>query len=628
MPGLSLWGGVECTVARIGDTYKDQLAETGHRYRLEDLDRIASLGVRTLRYPIVWESISPDCPDACDWTWHDERLRRLDVLGIRVIGGLVHHGSGPRYTNLLDPDFPRMLAVHARRVAERYPWLELLTPVNEPLTTARFSCLYGHWYPHARDDRSFLRALVNQCWAVVLAMRAVRHITPAAKLIQTEDIGKTFSTPRLRYQADLENARRWLSLDLLCGRVDRHHPLRALLLTNGIAESELDGFCEQPCAPDVIGVNHYLTSERYLHSHVRAFPDEFAGGNGRDRYADVEAVRMPIPGDEIGPEARLGEVWNRYQIPIAVTEAHHGSTREEQLRWLVEVWNAAARLRRKGVDMRAVTSWALFGAVDWNSLLTRNAGFYEPGAFDVRNRPPRLTAIGKAVQSLARHGNFDHPVIAQPGWWRRPERYYRPISNRDHEPRLPSRYRLVIAGDDTGLTRVFETAVRIRGLEHIRVSTKQLDGLDLNRLVSMLSERRPWALIDGRGISRAPQLESGADLLAAACAKLGVPLAMISGPRMREPLVYVGPSRDGAVPVSERNGWTELEQGVSLQHQESLIVRDGPTSVDALLDLLIDGERGLWEPSKTLLVNQESPSTVPSLTVAKPETQRGLSLPQ
>ena len=43
-------------------------------------------------------------------------------------------------------------------VAERYPWVRRYTPVNEPLTTARFSALYGLWYPHVRDDAAFLRA--------------------------------------------------------------------------------------------------------------------------------------------------------------------------------------------------------------------------------------------------------------------------------------------------------------------------------------------------------------------------------------------------------------------------------------------------------------------------------------
>ena len=116
---LELWGGLECTVVRIGDEFRNQLHETGHAARLEDLDAIARLGIRTLRYPVVWETIAPERPDECDWRWSDARFARLRELKIRPIAGLVHHGSGPRYTNLLDPNFPSLLARHAQRVAER-----------------------------------------------------------------------------------------------------------------------------------------------------------------------------------------------------------------------------------------------------------------------------------------------------------------------------------------------------------------------------------------------------------------------------------------------------------------------------------------------------------------------------
>jgi dTDP-4-dehydrorhamnose reductase len=89
---------------------------------------------------------------------------------------------------LLDPLFPQKLAAYAERVARRYPWLRRFTPVNEPLTTARFSALYGHWYPHARDDHSFARAVVNQALGTARAMRAIRRHIPHAELIQTEDL--------------------------------------------------------------------------------------------------------------------------------------------------------------------------------------------------------------------------------------------------------------------------------------------------------------------------------------------------------------------------------------------------------------------------------------------------------
>ncbi|WP_206667357.1 hypothetical protein, partial [Salmonella enterica] len=67
----------------------------------------------------------------------------MQRLKLRPIVGLVHHGSGPPHTHLLDPAFAAGLAAFAGEVARRFPWVEDYTPVNEPLTTARFSALYG-----------------------------------------------------------------------------------------------------------------------------------------------------------------------------------------------------------------------------------------------------------------------------------------------------------------------------------------------------------------------------------------------------------------------------------------------------------------------------------------------------
>jgi beta-glucosidase/6-phospho-beta-glucosidase/beta-galactosidase len=235
---MELWGGTEATVNRVGDRYFDQTIRSGHHDRLSDLDLIAGLGVRAVRYPVLWERTALDGVRDADWRWADERLTRLRELGVRPIAGLVHHGSGPRHTNLLDPAFPAGLAAYAGAVAERYPWVEEYTPVNEPLTTARFSGLYGQWYPHARDELSFAQALLTQCRAVVEAMAAIRKINPRARLIQTDDLGKTYSTSRLAYQAAFENERRWVSWDLLCGKLDSQTSTMMSL-----------GTCSMKCGP-------------------------------------------------------------------------------------------------------------------------------------------------------------------------------------------------------------------------------------------------------------------------------------------------------------------------------------------------------------------------------------------
>ncbi len=641
---IELWGGVECTRARIGDSYRDQADETGHAERPEDLDRIAALGFRTLRYPILWETVSPHRADEADFSRKDDPIRRLERLGIGLVAGLCHHGSGPAYTDLLDPAWPGLLAGHARRVAERYPHLECYTPVNEPLTTARFSCLYGHWYPHHRSYRSFLPALVNQCKATVLSMRAIRQVRPDARLVQTDDLGKTFSTPALAFQAEHENQRRWLTFDLLCGRVGPDHPWWPILLGCGVAEADLSLLLEGDAAPDIIGINHYLTSERYLDEALHRYPESHWGGNGRQRYADAEAVRLPIPHDDLGPAARLREVWQRYGLPVAVTEVHHGCSRDDQLRWLFEVWKAAATVRAEGADIRAVTVWSLFGTVDWNSLLTRREGCYEPGPFDVRGPEPRPTVLAAAARAIAGGRTFDHPVLDRAGWWKRQERFYRHGHRGAATCRLVGSPReLLITGAGGTLASAFSRICDMRGLDHSVVGRAEMDIADPDRVAAGLAHARPWAVINAAGFARPPRPgeepgcrrdnAEGAEVLARACAERGIPLLTFSSDRVFDGLKG-SPYDEGDSPnpvCAYGESKAEAERRVLEAQPDALVVRSSaffgpwdrynfvwlalealaagrdvqarpdivsptyvPDLVHECLNLLIDGAGGVW----------------------------------
>jgi hypothetical protein len=106
---LELWGGIECTVVRVGESFHDQFQCGGHHERAdEDLERVAALGIRTLRYPVSWERVCPEGDlSHCDWQWIDARMEKMRSLRIKPIVGLVHHGGGPRTTSLIDPEFPK-----------------------------------------------------------------------------------------------------------------------------------------------------------------------------------------------------------------------------------------------------------------------------------------------------------------------------------------------------------------------------------------------------------------------------------------------------------------------------------------------------------------------------------------
>ena len=258
-----IWGGIECTINRVNDAFFDQLDYAGF-YQNPAVKAITDLGIKKLRFPILWEKHQPDIEAAIDWTWTENNLEIIKGDGVDVIAGLVHHGSGPAYTNLLDENFPTLLAAYAKQVAQKFPWIEYYTPVNEPLTTARFSGLYGFWYPHHNNDSSFLKMLLNELKGTVLAMQEIRKDQSDLQNWYKPKIWeKHIVHPSFSYQANFENERRWLTFDILCGSLHPTISFGSYFIAKGIKEESLQFFVDNPCVPDIFGFNHYLTSERY-----------------------------------------------------------------------------------------------------------------------------------------------------------------------------------------------------------------------------------------------------------------------------------------------------------------------------------------------------------------------------
>ena len=346
---------------------------------------------------------------------------------------------------------------------------------------------------------------------------------------------------------------------------------------------------------------------------------------------------------DTGLEPRLREVWQRYGIPLAITEVHHGCHRDEQLRWFAEAWDTACRLRAEGMDLRAVTLWSLFGNVDWRSLLTRRTGHYDTGAFDVRGEAPRATVVAQAARAFAAGETFDHPALDSPGWWRRPPRLY-PWSGRC-KPLGWSGRKLLVTGATGTLGNAFARICEERALPFCLTGRAELDIGDDASVAAALERHRPWAVINTAGFVRVADAErersacmaanaGGAGTLAAACAAAGIPLVTFSsdlvfdgrlGRRYDEadetcPAGVYGLSKAeaerrvlaaGGRPLVIRTSaffgpwdrynfaWhvlTALARGETVYACST--TRVSPTWVPDLchvaLDLLIDGETGLW----------------------------------
>lgn len=645
---LPVWGGMECTINRVGNTYLDQLSVAGHYSRETDLDMIASLGIKTLRFPVLWEFHQPSKDNEIDWTWTESQLNRLQSHGVTPIAGLVHHGSGPLYTSMNSGSFPAGMKKYASQVARKFPWIEYYTPVNEPLTTARFSGLYGHWYPHHANDTSFCMMLLNELKAVVLSMKEVRKINPAAKLVQTEDLAKTYSTPLLASQAQFENERRWLTYDFLCGKVDADHPMWEYFIRWGITEKTLGFFLDNPCPPDILGLNYYVTSERFLDDDIEKYPEHMHGGNDFQRYVDTEAVRVDH-NQPSGLKCLLKEVHERYGLPMAVTEVHLNCTREEQLRWFKEAWDSCSSLKEEGMDIKAITAWSLFGAYGWNKLLaTRHGAEYEPGVFDLRSPYPRPTALATLVQSLNKQGHYQHPVLSEKGWWRRDERL---IFDRPKNLQLRHRQKkafappVLVCGSTGTLGRAFARACDSRAIPYKLLSRQDLDLCSARSVGQAIDRFQPWAIINAAGYVNIDEAENhpeqcfnvnttGPAVLAKKCSEKGIRLLNFSSDQVfdgKKTSPYLETDHTAPLNVYGRSK-AEMEQLVSAADPSSLIIRTSaffspsdnynfiavlinalregrpfhamsdiqvsptyvPDLVNISLDLMIDGAKGIW----------------------------------
>jgi dTDP-4-dehydrorhamnose reductase len=633
---LEMWGGLECTVNRVWDRYFDQTDWSGHHRRPDDLDRFAELGITALRYPLLWERISPGDPAVRDFRWTDERMGRLRALGIRPIAGLIHHGSGPRHTNLIDDEgFAPGLATHARAIAERYPWVTDWTPVNEPVTTARFACLYGLWYPHRLDEESFWRAVLNQIDATRFAMREIRAVCGShARLIATDDLGFAHAGDEsAEAQAAYENERRWVGWDLMCGRVVPDHPLWQRVAAHGLGD-RLRAIADDPCPPQLIGVNHYLSSERLL-----CRPEACGGAPAGDGapLSNVSTARSS-PERLLGPQTIIEQAWERYRIPVAVTEAHNGCTREEQLRWFERVWRAAERARSGGAQVEAVTAWALLGSYGWDRLVTGTSDRYEPGVFDVRSGRPRPTAMAPLIRALAAGETPPmRRLLAGPGWWERAAAPKRSRFVRDH--------RLMVTGRTGTLGQRLCHHAELRGLGCLAVGREAIDLGRRETIGPALDAAKPWAVIHTAGLvdidraEREPELARrlntlGAAALAAACAERGLPFVLISTDQVFDGAKGAAYTEDDTPTPLNVYGRTkaEAERLVAEAHPKALIARTAaffsphdrwnfavhltdaltrgqrfaaaadsfvtptyvPDLTDALLDLLVDGAGGIW----------------------------------
>jgi beta-glucosidase/6-phospho-beta-glucosidase/beta-galactosidase len=373
--------GVENSAPTInhGGTRIDQMDSCGHyaRWR-EDFELVRELGICHLRYgPSLHRTLIG--AGRYDWDFPDQTFAVLRKLNITPITDLCHFGVPDWLGDFQNPDFPDQFAEYARAFAERFPWVQLYTPVNEMFICALFSAKYGWWNEQLTSDKGFVTALKHIVKANVLAMAAILEIRPDAIFVQSESSEYFHADdPAAIGPAEILNAKRFLSLDLNYGRrVDSE--MYDFLLDNGMTRDEYQFFMnhrlKQHC---ILGNDYYITNEH------RVSPD----GNVRPS------------GEVFGYEEITSQYYDRFRLPVMHTETNitQGPTGQEGVNWLWKEWANVLRVRNNGVPVVGFTWYSLTDQIDWDIALREKRGNVHPvGLYDLDRH---IRPVGESYKQL------------------------------------------------------------------------------------------------------------------------------------------------------------------------------------------------------------------------------------
>lgn len=355
MPSFPHLGAFEST--KIYGSNEDILSTTRHlEFWRSDLEMLYASGLRDLRYPVPWHRIERK-PGDYDWTWLDRPLRLMAELDLRPILDPLHHISIPDWLTdgFANPRFPDIYCRFVREVAERYPWVDRYTVVNEPLPTTILCGLMGIWYPYRRSDADFVAMALNVARAICLASAELRAANSRVELVHI-DACEHHRALDLRAEGWVEflNDRRFLYHDLILGRVNQFHPLRSYLNKYGFTEEQARWFEDHPAPFDVLGLDYYAHSEMEWASAPKE-PEP--------------VLRFPCQRPRGFCEVASDYV-ERYRVPILLSETNVGGTPTDRLTWLRFMEQEAEKLAKQS-DFRGFCWFPSIDATDWSSLCTQ-----------------------------------------------------------------------------------------------------------------------------------------------------------------------------------------------------------------------------------------------------------------
>jgi len=359
-----IWAsGIEDTFVpqtRPGHRALDEYERIGHyQHWREDLALARQLGVTAIRWGVPWYRVEA-APGDFDWRWTNQVMPYLvEELGITPIVDLMHYGC-PFWLQreFASAEYPAAVARYAGAFAARYKHLShCYTPLNEPIVNALMCGQRGLWPPYLRGDTGYIAIMMQLVKGIRNTVEAISLADPDALFVHVEATSLSRAArEELEVLAVEERQRGFLCYDLLTGRVVPGHSLFGWLLRNGANIHDLAAFARSPIALDVLGLNFYPQWSTQQISVDR---------RGRLVYRAAEKDGAPFAG-------LIEDYYQRYNVPIIVTETSAKGAEQVRARWLEASVAAIKRLRGAGVPVLGYTWFPMFTMIDWRYRFGRD----------------------------------------------------------------------------------------------------------------------------------------------------------------------------------------------------------------------------------------------------------------
>ncbi|MDB6057050.1 MAG: glycosyltransferase, partial [Verrucomicrobiales bacterium] len=241
--------------------------------------------------------------------------------------------------------------------------------------------------------------------ALSRSIRVLRRLSPQTEIVvcdalehptieeKASEVARPELLRQLHEDLKLRLHRRHVVLDLITGRIDQEHELWNWLQKHGLSQFDLRWFMQNPVSVDVLGLDYYS------HSETELYP------------CSSNHFRQRIPTKLSGLYTTVRDYWERYHIPLMLTETSYYGDDPERLQWLDETVCDVRRLRSEGIPIIGYTWWPLVDHVDWDGAMLHQIGrIHNVGMYRLQREPNEeltrhATGLTQQYKNLMARGN-------------------------------------------------------------------------------------------------------------------------------------------------------------------------------------------------------------------------------